>query len=86
MDLYEAVDQVVALLQQRGRVSYRSLKRQFELGDDYLEDLKEELLYTHPQASDDGGRGLIWAEADTGLPRALTADLRDAKALLDELT
>ena len=41
MDLYEAVDQVVALLQQRGRVSYRSLKRQFELDDDYSKTSKK---------------------------------------------
>ena len=44
MDLYSVLDQVVDLLRQRGRVTYRALKRQFELDDDFLEDLKEELL------------------------------------------
>ena len=60
MDLYSVLDQVVDLLRQRGRVTYRALKRQFELDDDFFEDLKEELLYAHPEAQDDGGRGLIW--------------------------
>ena len=56
MDLYEVADQIVALLQHRRRVSYRSLKRQFALDDAYLEDLKEELFYTHPEVVDDAGR------------------------------
>ncbi len=60
MDLYSVLDQVVDLLRQRGRVTYRALKRQFELDDDFLEDLKGELLYAHPEAQDDEGRGLIW--------------------------
>ncbi len=33
-------------LQQDRRVSYRSVKRQFDLDEDYLEDLREALLYT----------------------------------------
>ncbi len=60
MDLYEIVDQVAALVQQRGQVTYRSLKRQFALDDDYFEDLKAELLYTHPAVVDDEGRGFKW--------------------------
>ncbi len=43
MDFYEVLDQVLVLLQRHGRVSYRALKRQFDLDDDYLDDLKEEL-------------------------------------------
>ena len=34
MDFYEVVDQVVKLLQQRGRLTYRSLKVQFKLDDE----------------------------------------------------
>jgi hypothetical protein len=44
MKFYEVVEQVLALLQREGRVSYRALKREFGLDDDYLEDLKEELI------------------------------------------
>ena len=42
-DFYEVVEQVLALLQRQGRVSYRALKRQFGIDDDFIEDLKEEL-------------------------------------------
>jgi class 3 adenylate cyclase len=60
MDFYEVVDQIVKLLQQRGRLTYRVLKRQFDLDDEALEDLKEEILYSQPQVVDDEGKGLIW--------------------------
>jgi len=33
MGFYEVLDRVVALLQERGRVTYRGLKREFQLDD-----------------------------------------------------
>src|SRR5262249_6982891 len=59
MDFYDILDRVIALLKQRGRVSYRALKVQFHLDDESLEALKEELLYAHAVV-DDHGRGLVW--------------------------
>ena len=44
MTFEEVVDQAMALLQRRGRVTYRLLKRQFTLDDEALEDLKLELI------------------------------------------
>ena len=44
MDFVAVVDQVIALLRQRGRVTYRTLQRQFQLDDAALEDLKDELI------------------------------------------
>src|SRR5262249_7309669 len=44
----------------RGRVTYRTLQLQFQLDDDHLAALKDELLFAHPQAYDEAGRGLIW--------------------------
>ena len=44
MDLYAVLDQVVALLQQRGRLTYRALKYQFQLDDEGIAALKEELI------------------------------------------
>jgi NADPH:quinone reductase-like Zn-dependent oxidoreductase len=41
-----------ALLQRQGRVSYRALKRQFDLDEAYLEDLKLELIEVHQVAVD----------------------------------
>ncbi len=44
MDFYAILDQVIALLRQRQRVTYRALQRQFDCDDAYLEDLKAELI------------------------------------------
>jgi class 3 adenylate cyclase len=60
MTFKEVLAQVIAWLQQEQRVSYRALKRQFALDDAYLEDLKDALLYAHPQVVEDQGRGLRW--------------------------
>ena len=49
MGFYDALDQVLELLRQRGRVSYRALKREFNLDDTALADLKEELCFSYPQ-------------------------------------
>jgi hypothetical protein len=57
MDFYALPDQVVDPLRSRQRVTYRTLKRQFDLDDAALEDLKEELLFAHPQIADEEGRG-----------------------------
>src|SRR5262245_20131174 len=57
MDFYEVVGQVLALLQRQGKVSYRALKRHFGIDDDFIEDLKEELLYTHASAVQADERG-----------------------------
>ena len=60
MDLYEVLDQVVDLVRQRKRITYRLLQRQFALDEATLEDLKAELFFAHPQIADADGRGLIW--------------------------
>ena len=39
MTFDEILAQVLELLQRQGRVSYRALKRRFDLDDEYLEDL-----------------------------------------------
>ena len=57
---YDAVRaQVLALLQQEQRLSYRVLKRQLQLDDDTLEDLKEDLIYAKKLAVDEDGRVLL---------------------------
>ena len=45
MTFGEMLEQVITLLKRQGRVSYSALKRRFDLGDDYLKDLKDELLH-----------------------------------------
>ena len=70
MNFYAILDQVVALLRQRQRVTYRALKRQFTLDDDALADLTAELLYAHPQVRDDAGQGLLWTGDPAPAPAA----------------
>jgi hypothetical protein len=60
MNFYSVVDQAIALLRQCGRVTYRALKRQFDLDDDALADLTEELMYGQRLAADEDGRVLVW--------------------------
>jgi hypothetical protein len=40
MTFEEVLNQALAMLQRQGRVSYRALKRQFGLDDEYLEESK----------------------------------------------
>ena len=68
MDFYTLLDQVVELLRSRSRVSYRALKRQFGLDDDYLEDLKAELIKSQRLAVDEDGEVLIWTGPPAPLP------------------
>src|SRR5713101_3627616 len=63
MTFDEVLDQVRELLQQRGRVTYRSLKRRFDLDDEYVEDLKGELIRAEGVAADEDGDVLIWTGA-----------------------
>src|SRR5262245_23063129 len=68
MDVYDILDQVIDLLRSRGRMSYRALKRQFDLDDDYIEDLKEEIIYSQRLAVDEDGRVLVWIGASETKP------------------
>jgi TOMM system kinase/cyclase fusion protein len=60
MTFEEILDHATAMLQRRGRVSYRTLKLQFHLDDEALEALKEELIEVHHLAVDQDGRMLVW--------------------------
>ena len=77
MTFEEMLDQALAMLQRRGRLTYRTLQRQFHLDDDALNDLKDALLYTHPEVHDDAGRGLVWTgESSRASQRALAGLVR----------
>lgn len=60
MTFNEVLSQTIAMLQQHGRVSYRALKRQFAIDDDFLEDLKSELVEVQQRAVDQDGTVLVW--------------------------
>ena len=72
MTFEELLDQAIALLQRRGRLTYRALKRQFNLDDDYLEDLQAELIKGQRLAVDEEGEVLVWT-GDTASVVAATA-------------
>ena len=61
MNFSEIVDRAAALLQSKARVSYRALKRDFDLDEETLEDLKEELVDIRQVAADKDGKMLVWA-------------------------
>ena len=76
MAFEEILDHAMAMLQRHGRLTYRTLQRQFQLDDATLEDLKDELIYGQRVAADEDGRVLVWTGgAETppsSLPRSTT--------------
>src|SRR5262245_5730015 len=68
VDFVAVVDQVIALLRQRGRVTYSTLKRQFHLDEAALEDVKNELIEGLRLAVDERDHVLVWV--DTAGPAA----------------
>jgi len=60
MKFSEIIDQATALLQRKGRISYRALKREFELDDAALADLTDELIDIQELAADKDGKMLVW--------------------------
>ena len=60
MKFSELVDESVSLLERQGRVSYRALRREFDLDDDLLDDLKQELVDVLEVAGDRDGTMLVW--------------------------
>jgi class 3 adenylate cyclase/predicted ATPase len=98
MTFDDILAQVLDLLQHQGRVSYRALKRRFNLDDEYLEDLKAELIEAQKVAIDEQGRVLVWRGRSEPLPAprevpeaerhqltVLFCDLVDSTALAGQL-
>src|SRR5713101_7261484 len=68
MTFEEILDQAIAMLQRRGRLTYGALKRQFQLDDAYLDDVKTELIEGQRVAVDEDGRVLVWTGAEVSAP------------------
>ena len=60
MDIFEVLEQVRERLQQKGRMTYRILKMQFQLDDEQLDVLKDELIKAEQVARDEAGEILVW--------------------------
>jgi predicted ATPase/class 3 adenylate cyclase len=76
MDFYAIVDQAIALLRQRQRVTYRALKVQFQLDDEALEALKEELIEAQQLARDEAAKVLVWIGGSGAIPLATAGPAR----------
>src|SRR5262245_12669308 len=63
MKFSDVIAQASALLQRQGRITYRSLKREFALDEDALEDLKFELITGQRLAVEEEGVVLVWVGA-----------------------
>src|SRR5215510_6268914 len=65
MTFDDVLSQVQELLQREQRVSYRGLKRRLALDDEYVEDLKEELIGAKRLAVHEDGRFLVWTGTES---------------------
>src|SRR5215471_6175596 len=74
MTFEEILTQVLELLQREQRVSYRALKLRFDINDDYIEGLKDELIYAKKLAVDEENRVLVWT-GDTASGQAVAPQL-----------
>src|SRR5262249_1311907 len=64
MRFSEVVTQTLAWLQREGRVSYRALRLEFDLTEDVLDALKEELIEVKELAVDKDSKMLVWKGAE----------------------
>ena len=60
MTFEETLAQVVEVLRRERRVSYRALRRRFGLDEEYLADLKVEIIQAKQLATDEDDTILVW--------------------------
>jgi predicted ATPase/class 3 adenylate cyclase len=75
VDFDAILEQVLALVQRQGRVSYRAITRRFNVDDAYLADLREEILFAYPHIREEEGRGLVWTDPPTPTVGTLLPDV-----------
>ena len=78
MRFFDLLAIVTALLRQRQRVSYRALRREFELDDACLADLRFELVEVEQIALDQDGEILVWAGEGVAGRQHVASPLRRA--------
>jgi hypothetical protein len=80
MDYDELVTKVIELLQREKRVPYRSLKRRFDVDDEYIEDLKIDLIEAKRFAVDENDRILVWVGEQVSLSPTLPSLTQESAA------
>ena len=85
MTFDDILAQVLTLLHREGRVSYRALKLRFDINDDYIEGIKDELIYAKKLAVDEENRVLVWVgdKEAASLPPAVSTSEPTAPPALD---
>ncbi len=73
MAFNEVLDQIREKVRDKGRVTYRALKREFTLDNDYLADIAAELIDAERVARDEDGKVLVWVGQDS--PASLSPEL-----------
>jgi hypothetical protein len=66
MTFDEVLAEVLELLRRDKRVAYRVLKRRFGLDDEYVKDLKADLIKAKRLARDEEGEVLVWTGGVAG--------------------
>jgi class 3 adenylate cyclase/predicted ATPase len=84
MNFEEILNEAIAMLQRRRRVAYRTLQVQFNLDNNALEALKDELLYAQQVAQDEDGRVLVWTGGAETPPSILPRSTMPASQALQE--
>jgi class 3 adenylate cyclase/tetratricopeptide (TPR) repeat protein len=81
MTFDDILDQILDLLRRQGRVSYWALKRRFDLHDDDIAGLKDEIITAQRLAVDEDGKVLIWTGEAASAPATMPAPAQ-SRALL----
>src|SRR5215470_12537591 len=85
MTFDEILAQVTELLQRETRVAYRVLKRRFSLDDEYIEDLKADLIDAKRVAVDEDGKVLVWASSLASSVQSLGSEGQERAPVLQTL-
>ncbi len=75
MKFSEIVEQASELLQRKGRVTYRALQLEFDLDEERLEVLKDELIEAEQVARDENGKVLVWTGSGDGFSNPQSLEL-----------
>ena len=84
MDFDQILDQAIEMLQRRGRLTYRSLKRQFQLDAETLDDLKFELIEGQQIATDEKETVLVWTGSQEAISQSTSETPRSTPTPLEQ--
>jgi hypothetical protein len=81
MTFDDILNQILDLLRRQGRVSYWALNRRFDLHDDDITGLKDEIITAQRLAVDEDGKVLVWIGEAASAPAVVPAPVEDRAPL-----